>query len=139
MGPWDPGARSPGIPGPGALGSWGPEPWDPGARSPGIPGPGALGSRSPGSSEIIGNHRRRIPPKGAVGEYMAAQISNPGVPSAPTGSAQGGTPPGVIYTLHFLLYLYLFFHQSSIITHHSSIISHQSSVISHQLSLISHP
>ena len=46
MGPWVPMGprslgslvRSPGIPGPGALGSRGPEPWDPGARSPGIPG-----------------------------------------------------------------------------------------------------
>ena len=37
----------PGILGPGALGSRGPEPWDPGAWSPGIPGPGALGSRGP--------------------------------------------------------------------------------------------
>ncbi len=53
--------------------------------------------------------------------------------------APGGTPPGVIYTLHFILYLYLFYHQSSIITHHSSIISHQSSVINHQLSIINHP
>ena len=52
---------------------------------------------------------------------------------------QGGTPPGVIYILHFILYLYLFYHQSSIITHHSSIISHQSSVINHQLSIINHP
>ena len=53
--------------------------------------------------------------------------------------APGGTPPGVIYILHFILYLYLFYHQSSIITHHSSIISHQSSVINHQLSIINHP
>ena len=52
---------------------------------------------------------------------------------------QGGTPPEVIYILHFILYLYLFYHQSSIITHHSSIISHQSSVINHQLSIINHP
>ena len=50
-----------------------------------------------------------------------------------------GDPPGVIYILHFILYLYLFYHQSSIITHHSSIISHQSSVINHQLSIINHP
>ena len=39
--PWDPGAQSPRILGPGH--------WDPaGARVPGIPGPGALGSRGPG-------------------------------------------------------------------------------------------
>ena len=44
--PWDPGARSPGIPGPGALGSW--SPGDPGARSPGIPGPGAQNPGIPG-------------------------------------------------------------------------------------------
>ena len=50
-----------------------------------------------------------------------------------------GTPPGVIDILHFILYLYLFYHQSSTITHHSSIISHQSSVINHQLSIINHP
>ena len=37
----------PGIPGPGALGSRGPEPWDPGAQSLGILGPGALGSQGP--------------------------------------------------------------------------------------------
>ena len=53
--------------------------------------------------------------------------------------APGGKPPGVIYILHFILYLYLFYHQSSIITHHSSIISHQSSLINHQLSIINHP
>ena len=53
--------------------------------------------------------------------------------------AIGGNPPGVIYISHFILYLYLFYHQSSIITHHSSIISHQSSVINHQLSIINHP
>ena len=47
-----------------------------------------------------------------------------------------GHPPGVIYILHFILYLYVFHHQSSIITHHSSIISHQSSVINQQSSMI---
>ena len=51
-----------------------------------------------------------------------------------------GVPPwDKQYGAHFILYLYLFYHQSSIITHHSSIISHQSSVINHQLSIINHP
>ena len=52
-GAWVPGilgVRVPGIPGPGALESRGPEPWDPGAWVPGTPGartPGALGPRIP--------------------------------------------------------------------------------------------
>ena len=54
MGPWDPGARSPGIPGPDeALGSLGPEPRDPGAQNPGIPGPGTLGSRGPAPGKLL--------------------------------------------------------------------------------------
>ena len=52
---------------------------------------------------------------------------------------QGGPPWGKQYGAHFILHLYSFYHQSSIITHHLSIISHQSSVINHQLSIINHP
>ena len=49
---------------------------------------------------------------------------------------QGGPPWGKQYGAHFIPYLYLFCHQSPIISHHSSIISHQSSIINHQLSII---
>ena len=55
----------------------------------------------------------------------------------------GGSPRGVIYILHFIFYLYLFYHQSSIITHQSSVINHQSSIISYQIndpsSVINYP
>ena len=48
-----------------------------------------------------------------------------------------GDPPGVIYILHFILYLYPFLHQSSsLINHQPSTIIHQSSVINHQSSII---
>ena len=43
---------------------------------------------------------------------------------------QGGTPPGVSYILHFILY------QSSIISHQSSVINHQLLIINHQWSMI---
>ena len=59
---------------------------------------------------------------------------------------QGGPPWGKQYGAHFILYLYLPYHQSSpiihqspVINHQSSIISYQSSVINHQLSIINHP
>ena len=45
---------------------------------------------------------------------------------------RGGTPPGVSYILHFILY------QSSIISHQSSIINHQSSMINDQSIVSTH-
>ena len=43
---------------------------------------------------------------------------------------QEGTPPGVSYILHFILY------QSSIISHQSSVINHQLLIVNHQWSMI---